>query len=304
MTPCPHCTRDLREGARFCPHCGAAVPAAAKTAKTTKSTVPAPQTENDAVAPEGDGAASRTMPLAVAVAIVAVVLVVIVAGAVVFVNASDSDTAAPAAADAAAADPRTGPATTSSPSGGPAPTTSSTLAPTTTTAAPTATSAPPPGPLTPVSASASSEQGGVNSICTDEFFTFPARNAIDGSEQTGWGTAPDDGTGERLTVDFGRTVHLTSVGATPGYTKIGPNADIGCQSETRFYDNRVVTSARWTFDGGDSVVQDFSFTPTVQPLSVDVDTRRVTFEILGTVPGGGPDTDSDTIISEVRFEGY
>lgn len=302
MTPCPHCTRDLREGARFCPNCGAAVPAAAKTAKTT---APAPQTESDAVAPEGDGAASRTMPLAVAVAIVAVVVVILAAGVIVFINASDSDTGdLTASAEATVPDPRTGPATTSSPSGGSAPATSSTLAPTTTSAAPTATSAPPPGPLTAVSASASSEQSGVNSICTDEFFTFPARNAIDGDEQTGWGTAPDDGTGERLTVDFGRTVHLTSVGATPGYTKIGPNADIGCQSETRFYDNRVVTSARWTFDGGGSVVQDFSFTPTLQPFGVDVDTRRVTFEILGTVPGGGPDTDSDTIISEVRFEGY
>ncbi len=245
------------------------------------------------------------MPLAAAVAIVAVVLVVIVAGAVVVVNGSDSDSGGvPAGADAAAPDPRTGPATTGSPSGGSTPATTDTVAPTS-TAAPTATSAAPaPGPVSPVSASASSEQSGVNSICTDEFFTFPARNAIDGDEQTGWGTAPDDGTGERLTVDFGRTVHLTSVGATPGYTKIGPNADIGCQSETRFYDNRVVTSARWTFDSGESVVQDFSFTPTVQPLTVDVDTRRVTFEILGTVPGGGPDTDSDTIISEVRFEGY
>lgn len=247
------------------------------------------------------------MPLAVAVAIVAVVVVILAAGAIVFVNASDSDTGdltASAEATVPDSDSRTGPATTSSPSGGSAPATSSTLAPTTTSAAPTITSAPSPGPLTPASASASSEQSGVNSICTDEFFTFPARNAIDGSEQTGWGTAPDDGTGERLTVDFGRTVHLTSVGATPGYTKIGPNADIGCQSETRFYDNRVVTSARWTFDGGQSVVQDFSFTPTLQPFGVDVDTRRVTFEILGTVPGGGPDTDSDTIISEVRFEGY
>lgn len=249
--------------------------------------------------PVGEPAAPRTATVAVIAALAVVVVVILAVGAIVLFSASDSDTdARSAGAEATAPDPTTSP----DPNTGPTPTTSQPVGTSTTTS--TTTVAPTSGPLTPVSASASSEQSGVNSICTDEFFTFPARHAIDGDEQTGWGTAPDDGTGESLVVDFGRTVHVTSVGATPGYTKIGPNADIGCQAETRFYDNRVVTSARWTFDNGDSVVQDFTVTPRVQPMNVDVDTRRVTFEILGTVPGGGPETDSDTIISEVRFEGY
>lgn len=275
MAHCPNCGAELREGSQFCRDCGSALPAAAKPTKPVMD-----------VAPESD---SRTTATTMVLAVVGVLLLgAIGVGVLVLTRSSDSDAAAP---------------TTSAL---PGPDDGAALAPATAgIPSTTATSAPPlPGPLSPVSASASSEQAGVRSICTGDFFTYPASNAIDGDEQTGWGTAPDDGTGERLSVDFGQVVHLTAVGATPGYTKVGPNPDIDCGTETRFFDNRVVTSARWTFDDGTSVVQDFSVTPSVQSMRVDVDTQRVTFEIMGTVLGGGPETDDDTIISEVRFEGY
>lgn len=168
---------------------------------------------------------------------------------------------------------------------------------------------PPPAPqftgpsrqLFPVSTTATASRRPVDLRCTGQRITYTADNLTDGDEQTGWGAGENDGTGQSATVRFGREVLLTRIGLTPGYTKIGPRSDQGCAPTLAWDFNRFVTSVRYTFDDGNSVVQQFGDFPELQYTDVNVVTSSVRITILGTsLP---PGADDDTILSEAVFYG-
>jgi hypothetical protein len=139
--------------------------------------------------------------------------------------------------------------------------------------------------------------------CTGDTVTYAATNAIDGDPQTGWGTQEPDGTGQQLVVRFDAPVHLTLVSMTPGYTRVGPTSHNGCQSTSRFFENRIIDRVRYTFDDGRSIEQSFTPDPKSQSMAVNTTTRSVTIDILQTELPVGPNVDDNTVISEVSFRG-
>ena len=170
------------------------------------------------------------------------------------------------------------------------------------TSSPPTTSSPQSEVLRPTSAIASNERENVPLRCDGHMQEFDVGNLIDFDSGTGWGASSTDGTGQWAEISFGRSVTLTSVGMTPGYLRVEPRRDTGCQDVSEFSYNRFVTSVRYDFDGGESVTQSFDRVPEVQSVSVDVVTSTVTITILGT--DRSPTADDDTIISEAFFEGY
>jgi hypothetical protein len=158
--------------------------------------------------------------------------------------------------------------------------------------------------LEPSSANASSVLDPQVLRCTGETASYEPTRAIDGSDQTAWATAEPDGAGQQITVEFPTWVHLTKVGLSPGYTKVGSTTASGCEPHSRFFENRIVTSVRYVFDNGSAVTQDFRADPSIQRIAVDVDTRAVTIEIVATTLPSGPHVDDNTLISELEFEGY
>ena len=168
---------------------------------------------------------------------------------------------------------------------------------------PTQASTPVPVRLEPVGASASSVLGSQRNSCNGERSTYGPENAIDGDLQTAWAPKESDGAGQRLTLDLGREVQLTSVGLVPGYAKVGPLSSSGCAAVPRFDLNRQVVRVRYRFEDGSTVEQSFQPSATVQMMAVEATTRSVDIEVLTTALPPGPDVDDDTLISEVGVEG-
>jgi hypothetical protein len=190
----------------------------------------------------------------------------------------------------------------------PAPETTAQAPPTTTpqsdqpeVAAPPVTVTTPPGAageLRPVGATATAALE-PQRLCDGEEATYVPANLVDGDLDTGWAVS-GDGSGQSVTVDFGHSVRLTSVGMTPGYTKLGPRGD-PCRLVSSFEVNRIVSQVRYEFDDGSTMEQQLAPVAQIQHQPVDVTTRRVTIHILATdLP---PGADDDTVISEARFEG-
>jgi hypothetical protein len=165
----------------------------------------------------------------------------------------------------------------------------------------TTTTTAPPGPIQVVGARASNTRPAVTSLRCGGSADYEAMNLVDGNDDTGWGASSTDGTGETITLDFGRTVQLTRIGLTPGYLKFGPRYDQGCASVSAFEFNRFVTAVEYRFDDGSAVTHHFEWQPTLQFQDVDVQTSTVTILILGTSRPAG--ADDDTILSEAVFEG-
>lgn len=156
-------------------------------------------------------------------------------------------------------------------------------------------------PIRPVSAVATDERKSVNLRCTGERVSYDAIQLIDGDMNTGWGAGEINGTRQSVTVRFAERVRLSRVGLTPGFAKFGPRQDRGCASVEAFPLNRWVTSVRYTFDDGTSVLQDFQRRKDLQYVQVDVVTQSVEITILST--DRPPGADDDTVLSEAAFEG-
>jgi hypothetical protein len=168
-------------------------------------------------------------------------------------------------------------------------------------AAPTTTQAAP-APLSATVTSVTAERESVFLRCTNAYVDYFAGNLVDGDLNTGWGAGADDGTGQSITLDLGRSMQLTRIGLTPGYLKVGPRADQDCASVDAFGFNRFVTSVRYTFDDGTTLDQTFDRAAQMQWIDVpDQETSTVTITILGTDRPAG--ADDDTILSDVQLEG-
>ncbi|MCU1370906.1 MAG: hypothetical protein JWO77_2100 [Ilumatobacteraceae bacterium] len=224
-----------------------------------------------------------------------VLLVVVLAGAVAMIVSSDDGTtndradatvATVAETEAPGSDQTAG---TAAPTDPPA------------TPDPIVTVPPEPYELIPAFARATNERESVT-LCNGQFAGYEPERIMDHNLDSGWGASAHDGTGESVTLDFGQSVHLTSVGLTPGFFKVGPRRDTDCQDVSAFPRNRFVTSVEYSFDDGTSVIQDFAQEETVQYRDLDVDTTSVTITILGTVRPDG--ADDDTVLSEASFEGW
>jgi len=169
----------------------------------------------------------------------------------------------------------------------------------------TSTTAPTPAPtarpeiLAPTNVVASGERGAVSLRCGGTA-TYGPWNLFDRDPNTGWGASAEDGTGHRVTVTFPGAVVLTSVGITPGFTKVGERWDQGCRAVSAFEFNRFIPRVEWAFDDGTSVVQTFDRRPVLQRLPVDVSTRSLTMTILATEYTGW---DNDTVISSMEVRG-
>ncbi len=311
---CGSCGAELRAGAHFCGSCGMAAPPPAGT--SPKGAVPPPvgpplapasSPKQQAVVPPPPGSPPPPVPAPaspssssssgtrIALAAVVVIAIVVVIGAVLFAQGSDGDgdTGTDTAATAPDGDGSSSDESTAA--------TSSDLEPTDATTATTAEVEPVSTPLQPRAAVASSERRSVNLLCTDEPVAYTAPQLVDGNPQTGWGASAGDGTGASIRIEFSGQRHLTSVGLTPGYLRVGPRQDQGCNDVSAFTFNRFVPSVEYRFDDGTTEVQSFSQTPELQTMPVDVVTSSVTITILETVKWG---TDDDTILSEAEFTGY
>lgn len=256
-------------------------------ASSPKKQALAPPPPPAPAAPPPSSSAATRIALAAAV----VVAIVVVIGVVLFATSSDDggDTASTdesAAGQGDQADP------------------TPTSAGSDTTDATTATTAdiePVSTPLEPTSATASNERESVNLRCTGEPVAYTASQLVDGNLQTGWGASSGDGSGASVRIEFAGPRHLTTVGLTPGYLRVGPRQDQGCTDVNAFRFNRFVPRVEYRFDDGSTVVQSFTQTAELQTMPVDVVTAAVTITLLETVQWGA---DSDTILSEAEFTGY
>jgi hypothetical protein len=155
-----------------------------------------------------------------------------------------------------------------------------------------------PRPLQPAHASATCtaepSQDGAGNVVSYEAF-----QVVDGIRETAW-RCPGSAVGERLVLQFAEPVTVTSVALVPGYDKRDPFDGVD-----RFTDNRTVTSAVWSFDGGSGtqqVIPDPDRALQQLRLPDPVRTMTVTLEIAGT--GNSAARRDFTAISEVRISGY
>ncbi len=335
---CTSCGSPLRAGTAFCTSCGAALSSAAASEDAGPATQQVPSVDADpptrvapaapvatpsptappAAAPgepiETTGApltAPRTpdppvssapnnrKPVLIGAAIAAAVIVIGVAAFLLFGSGGDDEVSADGD-NGGAAETIDAP-TTARPT---LPREESTLPrrSTTTTRLPTTSYAGPPVELTPYGATASATDANGTDECTPPNNTsFPVSNLFDGDTSTAW-RVNGNGTGTTITVDFGETVSLSTVGLIPGYAKRDP-----CSGVDRFPQGYRIASVTYTFDDGSVEQQSFSDSPTLQTIPVDVDTRRVLVTIGGVreprFPVGSEERREKTAISEMAFTG-
>lgn len=154
--------------------------------------------------------------------------------------------------------------------------------------------------LRPLTATATAEREPISRLRCGGSASYVASNIIDGDWNTGWGASEGDGSGQSVEIDFGRQVNIQTIEITPGYLKVGPRQDQGCADVSAFRYNRRILAVTYTFDDGSTVSQQLADQATYQSVTVDKVSSRVAIRIDGTVQWG---TDSDTIISDVRFSG-
>jgi zinc-ribbon domain len=268
MDVCTRCGKDMEPDAQFCTSCGAN--------KAGDARRPEPEWPQ---VPHADGCAAE--PLAksgrIAALLVAGVVGVLAVGGLVLAVQSDRGTAVPYAAAPEL------PFTT----------------PQESTTAPATPSTPPLGRPTVVAAIAtctapSSRDAGGRPT------SYEAGRAVDGVTTTAW-RCEGDGSGQQLQLRFDGAVELHRIGLIPGLAKTDP-----VDGTDRYAQNRRVSSVRYDFDDGSSVVQRCNttdLTRSVQAVPLHgVRTSSVTVTILDSVPGAEQNRQAavDTIaISEV-----
>lgn len=124
--------------------------------------------------------------------------------------------------------------------------------------------------------------------------SYDPRNVADGDPATAW-RCPGGTGGQTLTLTFDGPVSVTGVGLVPGYAKVDE-----VDGTDRFVENRTVTRATWSFDGGGSAEQVLDRpAPRLATVTLTrpVTTRSVTLRIDET---GNPDAPRDfTAVSDV-----
>lgn len=150
---------------------------------------------------------------------------------------------------------------------------------------PSPTSAIPIGETSPIIPSSAKATGRAPTVSgpAGETISYGPELAADGFPVTAW-CVPGDGTGQSLTLRFSQPLWVFKVGIIPGYDKVDPTT-----AEDRFYENRRISSVRFSLRGGATVterpdvnarrMQKFSMTPTltefvrIEPLKTTLPTR-------------------------------
>lgn len=157
-------------------------------------------------------------------------------------------------------------------------------------------------PVSPIDVTVSNTRDSVGSLrCTGQPLGYYGSQLIDGDPQTGWGASQSDGSGQTALFDFGGSKQISTVGITPGYVRVAERAGANCAVVSAFPYNRFVSSVRWEFEDGSSVVQNFEQRGEMQSIDVNKQTSFVRVVILSTTRPGG--ADDDTVISEAAFTG-
>lgn len=134
---------------------------------------------------------------------------------------------------------------------------------------------------------------------TGKRYYYSGAMAVDRITYTGWGMK-GDATGERITFTWDRPVTISAIGLINGYKKVDND-----NGEDRYYQNRRVTSVRWSFSDGTSRVQalaDGMKAPQMDTLDTPVKVSSVTMEIAGTTQPGTY-KHNDTVVSEIYIKG-
>jgi hypothetical protein len=237
------------------------------------------------------------VPVAVAVAVILGVTAVIVVH-----QTYGGSTAAPKSQQTGKTSDASGAASTTPPSG------QTDQAPPTAAGQPvvgTAEPGLPPGehdvaPLADITAPASAE-GHVDE--SGRTATYPATAMVDTDPATAW-RMNGDGTGQTITLTFGRPVTVTGLALDPGFDKVGS------KHEDRWPENRRISAATFTTDDGSAFAVGFATDASLRAsgrlqtfmLPAPVTTTTVTVHIDATEPAA-PGTFDTTAISRFAVLG-
>lgn len=127
---------------------------------------------------------------------------------------------------------------------------------------------------------------------------FRAASVIDADEATAW-RCPGDGVGVTLSLRLSAQATVTRIGLIPGYAKTDP-----VDGSDRYAANRRLSRVRWTFAGGQQVVQRLdagTSDRSVQWVNVpSVHTRDIGLEIIASSAFGSVDS---VAVSSVLVKG-
>ncbi len=156
----------------------------------------------------------------------------------------------------------------------------------------------PPGPQTPIAASASaSAPGGVDAGGNQT--SFEPEKVADGQPETAW-RVPGDGQNQFVQLDFDPPVRMREIQVIPGYAKIDPY-----DGTDRFRQNRRVRKARLEFSNGTSYTVDFADDRNFQVVRLPqpVLSNYVRLVVLETTPLEDQNSRDFTPISELVVVG-
>jgi hypothetical protein len=133
---------------------------------------------------------------------------------------------------------------------------------------------------------------------TGHVVSYDARLISDNDPATAWRTA-GDGSGQFVELTFDHAVTVERLGMIPGYAKIDAR-----DAADRFAQNRRITRARYVFDNGHAVIQDFADRPQLQDLVLKTPetSRHVHIDILATTAPGDK-AFNYTAVSEIAVLG-
>jgi F5/8 type C domain len=299
MNFCTTCGTRLVAGLRFCTSCGA--PLSATPVETPPVDPPAETALWTTDDPDPAAAAVSGQRGVPAAAVVAVTAILLAGLAVIAVHTLSGHSTDPA--------PRAKPAATGKTSGGastPADEPSQSAAPTTAAAAVVGVAEPGlPDGANDVAAGADitappSSRGRVDS--NGRPATYPPKAMLDTDPSTAW-RMDGDGSGQTITVAFGRRVTVTGLALDPGFDKTGTNED-------RWKQNRRISTATFTTDDGSAFTVSFAtdldlpirdrLQSFVLPAPVETRTLRVHIDATEPKPPRGFDT---TAISRLAVLG-
>jgi hypothetical protein len=127
--------------------------------------------------------------------------------------------------------------------------------------------------------------------------TYDPALAVDGNVETAW-RCDGDGAHDRLTLDLGRSVSVSSIGIIPGYAKTDPT-----DGTDRYRQGRRLSEVTYTMDDGHTV--DHKLDPATGNRVLQVqdagatETRRVIVTIVSSVPG--EDVDGKAAVDAVAI---